>query len=321
MRIDEVVMTGEIIGRLADVMLLLDVDGHILDANPAALLCYGRTADEMDALNMSDIDLPHEPGAIYAHLREAADHGGVLRTLHRRSDGTVFPVEIVSVPVIVQGRTALLSMVRDMTRLQRAEQSLIDSNTQLEEMVREVIVAMGRVVEVRDPYTQGHEMRVGHLAAWIATEMGMPADEVIGVEMAGVVHDIGKLAVPIEILGKPGALTECEMAIVRVHPQAGYDILKDIVLPWPVAESVLQHHERMDGSGYPEGLRGEEIAITARILAVADVVEAMSSHRPYRPALGLDAAMAELAAHPDAFDPTVVGACVALFERGEIVWF
>ena len=179
---------------------------------------------------------------------------------------------------------------------------------------------MGRVVEARDPYTSGHEVRVAQLAILLAQEMGLSKDAIEGIEMAAVVHDIGKIAVPAEILSKPGKLTDVEFALVQCHAAAGYEILKGIHFPWPVAIAVLQHHERMDGSGYPYGIRGDEISISARILSVADVVEAMSSHRPYRPALGVDAAVAELRAHSGKYDADVVDACVKLHDSGRIVW-
>jgi putative nucleotidyltransferase with HDIG domain len=177
---------------------------------------------------------------------------------------------------------------------------------------------MGKVVEVRDPYTEGHEVRVARLAKQIAQEMQLPASDVEAIEMAGLVHDIGKLSVPAEILTKPGRLSEIEFRLIKEHPQAGYEILKDIEFPWPLAEMVLAHHERRDGSGYPRGLRGDEIIEGARVLAVADVVEAMASHRPYRPALGLDAAFAQLKENADKYDPGAVRACIALHESGRI---
>jgi putative nucleotidyltransferase with HDIG domain len=148
--------------------------------------------------------------------------------------------------------------------------------------------------------------------------MGLPEDTLNGISMAGLLHDIGKLRVPAEILTKPGQLSDAEFALIHEHPVQGFEILSHIDFPWPIAEIVYQHHERMDGSGYPRQLSGDEILVPARILAVADVVEAMASHRPYRPALGLDKAMDEITTHPESFDAKVVAACVALYERREI---
>ncbi|HEY5275399.1 MAG TPA: PAS domain S-box protein [Coriobacteriia bacterium] len=214
--------------------------------------------------------------------------------------------------------TRLLGAIQDVTLRHRADKALRQTNESLERMVYDVAEAMGRVIEIRDQYTKGHQERTARLAKAIATEMGLPPYDVAAVEMAAVVHDIGKLSVPAEILSRPMKLSELEMSLVREHPHNGYQILKDIPFPWPVADIVLQHHERMDGSGYPSGLRGDEIIPLARALTVADVVEAMATHRPYRPALGLDAALAELGQCAAKYDPDVVAACVRLSERGEI---
>ena len=194
----------------------------------------------------------------------------------------------------------------------------VQTNESLERMVYDVAEAMGRVIEIRDQYTRGHQERTARVAKAIATEMGLPPYDVAAVEMAAVVHDIGKLSVPAEILSRPMKLSELETSLVREHPHNGYEILKDIPFPWPVADIVLQHQERMDGSGYPSGLRGDEIMPLARVLTVADIVEAMATHRPYRPALGLDAALAELSQCAAKYEPAVVAACVRRSERGEI---
>jgi HD-GYP domain-containing protein (c-di-GMP phosphodiesterase class II) len=179
-----------------------------------------------------------------------------------------------------------------------------------------IIQAMSRTIETRDPYTSGHQRRVADLARSIAHEMGLPEDQVDGLRMAGIVHDLGKIAVPAEILSKPTKLSNIELALIKVHPQTSYDILKDIDFPWPVAEIVFQHHERMDGSGYPRGLKGDEIFLEARILMVADVVEAMASHRPYRPALGIDKALEEISQNKGIlYDPEVVEVCLRLFRN------
>jgi putative nucleotidyltransferase with HDIG domain len=198
------------------------------------------------------------------------------------------------------------------------EERLVASHLQLEGMVRDVVEAMGRIVETRDPYTQGHEQRVAELAKRIAVRMGLAQRDVDAVELAGLLHDIGKLCVPAEILTKPGGLSPSEFNLVKEHSSKGYEILKDIAFPWPIADIVLQHHERMDGSGYPRGSKGEDILVLARILAVADVVEAMASHRPYRAALGLDQALAEIASNSAAYDADVVRACLDLYEDGRI---
>jgi putative nucleotidyltransferase with HDIG domain len=175
---------------------------------------------------------------------------------------------------------------------------------------------MVSAVEMRDPYTAGHQLRVANLACAIATEMGLPQDKIDGIRMAGSIHDIGKLSIPAEILSKPTKLTNIEYSLIKEHPLSGYEMLKDVESPWPLAQVVYQHHERMDGSGYPRNLKGDEIIMEARIMAVADVVEAMASHRPYRAGLGIDTALAEIEKNTGTYyDNTVVDACLRLFRE------
>ncbi len=176
-----------------------------------------------------------------------------------------------------------------------------------------IIEAMGLTVEIRDPYTAGHQRRVAEIAHAIATEIGLSKHKTEGVRIAGLIHDIGKMAVPAEILSKPGKITEHEFGIIKSHSEVGYEILKKIDFPWPIAQIVYQHHERMDGSGYPQGLSGKDILFEARIMAVSDVVEAMASHRPYRPALGIDIALEEIEKNKDGiYDSEVVDACLRI---------
>lgn len=199
--------------------------------------------------------------------------------------------------------------LHDVTERRRGEQRLLKS-------MEGAISAIAAAAELRDPYTAGHERRVADLAAAIAREMGLPEDRVHGIHLAGVVHDIGTIHVPAEILVKPSRLSQLEVAMVRTHCQAGYDVLKNIDFPWPIARIVLQHHELNDGSGYPLGLKGEEILLEARILTIADVVEAMVSHRPYRAAVPIDAALSEIVMNRGTrFDARVVDACLRLFRE------
>ena len=173
-------------------------------------------------------------------------------------------------------------------------------------------------VETRDPYTAGHQSRSADLACAIAMEMGLAQEKTEGIRMAGIIHDIGKLSIPAEILSKPTALTEIEFSLIKVHSQSGYEMLKDVESPWPLAEIVYQHHERINGSGYPRNLKGNEILIESQILAVADVVEAMASHRPYRPTLGIEAALEEITKNKGIlYNIAIADACLKLFrEKG-----
>jgi PAS domain S-box-containing protein len=196
----------------------------------------------------------------------------------------------------------------------RLRRELQQSLSSLGKALEGTVSALASVAEVRDPYTAGHQQRVTRLAVAIATEMGLPQEQIEGIHVAGSLHDVGKLYVPAEILSKPGRLSEVEFNLVKIHSQASYDILKNVEFPWPVAQIVLQHHERLDGSGYPQGLKGEDILLEAKILAVADVVEAMASHRPYRPALGIGQALDEISQKSGIlYDSKVVDACFRLF--------
>jgi putative two-component system response regulator len=207
---------------------------------------------------------------------------------------------------------------QDIARRRKLEKELQHTLAKLKETLSGVIDAMALTVEWRDPYTAGHQRRVTDLSHSIATALSLSEDQVDGVRMAGLIHDLGKIAVPAEILSKPSRLTDIEFSLIKTHPSVGYEILKEIEFPWPVAQIVFQHHERMDASGYPSGLAGEEILLEARILAVADVVEAMASHRPYRPALGIDKALREISKNKDMlYDPEVVDICLALFKNGD----
>lgn len=209
-------------------------------------------------------------------------------------------------------RNHLEERVEERTRLLR------ESEEKLRRNLLDSIMAIAATVEMRDPYTAGHQQRVADLAMAIGGEMGLSDHEIIGLNLAGIVHDVGKIKVPAEILSKPGRLNNLEFSIIQQHPQVGYDILKEIDFPWPIAQIVLQHHERLDGSGYPQGLAGEGILLGARIISVADVIEAMASHRPYRPGLGVDAALSEIESQRGSlFDADVVDAALKLFrEKG-----
>ena len=183
-------------------------------------------------------------------------------------------------------------------------------------MFDKAIGSVAAVVEMRDPYTAGHERRVAVLACAIGRTLGMAPDTLYGLNLAAMVHDLGKVQVPAEILNMPRKLTPVEMSLIRQHAQAGYEVLKEVDFPWPIAEIVRQHHERLDGSGYPQGLGADQILPEARVLMVADIVESMMSHRPYRPSLGLDAALAEIQRESGrTLDPAAVDACVRLFRE------
>jgi len=209
-----------------------------------------------------------------------------------------------------------LKEAQEYRKTEQVKEELKQSYEKAEKILEGVVQAVALTVDIRDPYTASHQRRVGQLSSAIAKEMNLALDQIKEIHIAGVLHDIGKISVPSEILTKPGRLNEMEMNLLKAHPQVGYDILEKIDFPWPLAKIILQHHERMDGSGYPTGLSGKEILLEARILGVADVVEAMSSHRPYRPALGVNKALEEISKNRGIlYDPEVVDACVKLFKE------
>lgn len=201
--------------------------------------------------------------------------------------------------------------------IQKNHNKLATRYRQLERAWDQMIEVLGKIIEARDPYTAGHQRRVSRLAEAIAREMGLERRRIYEIRQSALVHDIGKIEIPGEILSKPGALSSLEMDFVRFHSTAGWRLLKNLDLPWPLAEIVKQHHERMDGKGYPDGLKGNDILLEARVIAVADTMEAMSSHRPYRPALGVGAALDEIwNGAGTKYDPMVVDACIQIFKRG-----
>jgi putative nucleotidyltransferase with HDIG domain len=215
---------------------------------------------------------------------------------------------------LAYGITALHTRIKH----RQAETALQKSVEKLHRTMEETVFAMAKIVETKDPYTAVHQMRVAVLARAIAKEIGFSEDQVNGIYMAALIHDVGKIYVPAEILSKPGRLTEIEFNHIKTHPQVGHDILRTIDFPWPIAEIVRQHHERINGSGYPAGLKGKDILLEARILGVADVVEAMTSRRPYREAPGLKEALIEITQNKGIlYEPKVADTCSKLFNKKE----
>jgi len=248
--------------------------------------------------------LPH---GLHAEIRVGGEARGRLWVYYAEDRPFLIPEEQELLKTI--GKDFGLWLERE-----RAEEELRQSFERLRRTLEGTVNTLVSTIEMRDPYTAGHQRRVSQLACAIAEEMGFPEERTEGLRMAGLIHDIGKISIPAEILSKPGQLNELEWGMIKAHPQVGYDILKTTDFPWPVAKIVLQHHERMDGSGYPQGVAGEEIMLEVRILGVADVVEAMASHRPYRPAHGIDRALKEISQNRGVlYDPQVVDACLKLF--------
>jgi putative two-component system response regulator len=218
--------------------------------------------------------------------------------------------------LVMENRRLYQAAQRELSKRKLAEEALQWSFEKLKRTREDTIQCIARIVEMKDLYTAGHQRRVTQLACAIAKEMDLSKEQIDGILMAGVIHDIGKINIPAEILSKPCPLTETEFNMVKTHPKTGYEIMSEIECPWPIAKIILQHHERMNGSGYPQGISGKNIMLEARILAVADVVEAMSSHRPYRPALSINKALEEISQNKGIlYDPDAVDACLKLFTR------
>ena len=229
------------------------------------------------------------------------------------------PFHTAEVKARVQAHIALEGM-KTQLRSQNVllEQMVEQKTTEIKEMLHASICSMALMVEIRDPYTAGHQQRVAQLACAIAGKMGLSAKMIEGIRIAGLLHDVGKIRIPVSILNRTGKLLDAEMEVIKIHPQISFEILKNIPFPWPCAQMVFQHHERLDGSGYPLGLQGDEILLEARILMIADVTEAESSFRPYRPAQGIEVALAELRQHRGKlYDAVAVDACLELFDSGE----
>ncbi len=234
-------------------------------------------------------------------------------------DGEERIVEANSVSIGKKKEAKEMGIIRDITVRRMAEEELKKSIERLQKTFEDTINALVSALERRDPYTAGHQKRVTNLACAIAKEMGLSKKQTNGLRFAGLIHDVGKIQIPTEILIKPDNLSDIEFVMIKMHPQVGYEIVEAIEFPYPVAQVILQHHERMDGSGYPAGLSGKDILLEARILAVADVVEAMSSHRPYRPALGTDKAMEEISQNKGVlYDPKVVDACLKVSSKNNV---
>ena len=238
-----------------------------------------------------------------------------------RKDGSKVEVGADGATAAYQDRPAIVGLLQDISERKESERQIHEHVAKLESALRATVQVASTMSEMRDPYTSGHERRVSEIAAAIGAELGLEQNRVEGLRAIGLLHDIGKISVPSEILSKPGRLSDLEFELIKLHAQRGYEILKNTEFPWPLAQTVLQHHERLDGSGYPNGIKGDKILLEARILAVADTIEAMSSHRPYRAALGLDKALATVEADRGTkFDPIVVEACLRLCrEKGYVI--
>jgi PAS domain S-box-containing protein/putative nucleotidyltransferase with HDIG domain len=297
-----------------------DAEGTVLFCNNALTKMTGYSADDLTGASIWKIIHPGIPGATGSITDSLAYSGGSPSTFTdsvTTSDGRVINVQVDwnSKPRGRNGPPGFIAVITDFTEKLDTEDRLSQSFHKIRRTLGATVNALATTIERRDPYTAGHQQRVALLACAIARELGMPPDRVEGINIAALVHDIGKIHIPSEILSKPSRLSAIEFEMIKTHSQVGYDILKDIEFDWPIPDMVLQHHEKLDGSGYPGGLSGDEIVYEAKIISVADIVEAMASHRPYRPGLGIEIALGEISKNRGKFyDSDVADACARVFE-------
>ncbi|MGA9049723.1 MAG: HD domain-containing phosphohydrolase [Dehalococcoidia bacterium] len=303
-----------------DLVNVLDADGTVRYASPSSVELLGYPPEEVLGMNLADFmhtdDILVASDALSQLSSNAAGLIVEVRLRHKDGHWVTFSSRGRLLPDIRPGMRVVINSHDISARLQ-AQKDLSESYNKLQTNLSKTIDLLVAITEKRDPYTAGHQKRVTDLACAIAREMGLADSRVSAISMAGTIHDLGKINVPADLLNKPGKLSNMEFAVVKIHPDTAFDIIKVVDFPAPIADIVHQHHERMDGSGYPLGLHGEEILLESRILAVADVVEAMASHRPYRPALGLDKALEEIKGNKGGlYDEDVVNTCLRVFDRG-----
>jgi len=315
-----------------------DLQGNIKFANATGLRVFGRTVDDLKkGFTAFDVVAPEEHEKLKIAMRHvlSGEHRPAMPYMGISKDGARIPVAIQASRVIKDGKiVGIRGVILDITKIQQATDIIQQAKDDLENAVaqrsheleltsdklnrilEETIMALSSAIEKRDPYTAGHQSRVAKLAGAIAAKIELGADQLKGLYMAALVHDIGKIYIPAEILSKPAKLNRIEHEIIKMHPAVGYEILSAIEFPWPIADIVSQHHERIDGSGYPGGLTGDKLLVEAKILSVADVVEAMASHRPYRPSLGVEKALAEIEDNKGIlYDAGISRACLKLFRK------
>ena len=299
---------------------ILDDRDRILNVNRGFARLFGYSTQECIGRPINGLIVPeryHEEAKNLSRavLKNAASQHE--ETVRRRKDGNEVDVSVLGYPIhFNDAQTGIYAIYSDITARKRSEKTINETLHKLRKAMGGIIHVMTSTVEARDPYTAGHQQRVAELARSIAQEMGLSMEEVDGIRIAGSIHDLGKIKIPAEILSNPRRITEVEFNLIKTHPDVAFSILREIEFSRPVAEIVHQHHEKIDGSGYPQGLKNGEILLEAKILTIADVVEAISSHRPYRPALGIKIALNEISDKKNVlYDSRAVEACLRIFER------
>jgi PAS domain S-box-containing protein/putative nucleotidyltransferase with HDIG domain len=305
--------------------ILITQHMKIVFANTAAAENTGYSVQALTALDLKKLIHPDDINMVTDYHSRRLNGKKVPSIYSFRiicRDKTVKWVELNATLIQWEKKPAILNFLTDITARKLLDEERSESFKRTKETLDATVNSIAMIVETRDPYTTGHQLRVSHLARDIAEEMGLTLDQKEFIGTAAIIHDIGKLSIPSEILSKPTKLTALEFELIKTHSQSGYNILKDIKFPWPVATVILQHHERMNGSGYPNKLKGKDILLEARIVALADVVEAISSHRPYRPTLGINFALDEITKNRVIlYDANVVDACLRLFLKKNYTFY
>jgi PAS domain S-box-containing protein len=310
-----------ILKNIEDGYYEVDLNGNFTFFNDSMCRILGYSHEEMIGMNNRQFTDQGNAKKLFQAFNKVYKTGEPTKEFDWqiiRKDGTPICIEVsVSLQNNSSGKPiGFRGIARDITERKQAEETLQGTLASLRKAVGTTIHVLVSAVAARDSYTAGHQLRSADLARAIVSEMGLAQQEIDGIRMTGSIHDIGKLSVPAEILSKSSKLTDLEYSLIKEHAKSGYEMLKDVESPWPIAQTVYQHHERMDGSGYPEHLKGDEIIMDARIMAVADVVEAMASHRPYRAAFGIEAALKEIEKNKGIlYDDAVVDACLRLFRK------
>ncbi len=307
-----------------DGVVIMDDKGRIIAFNPSAEKIFGYRSGEAIGRLVSDMLIPlsqredHKKGL--AHFLKTGKEkiiGRRVEVVAMRADQSVFTAEMEVISVTSEATPVFITYIRDISEQKQVEMERRQYIINIKKTLVQTILAVSRTVEFRDPYTAGHQRRVAHLAVNIAQELKLSEERIEGVCFGALIHDIGKIAVPSEIMSRPGKLLGEDISYLRLHCRKGYEILEPVNFPWPVAEIALQHHEHIDGSGYPQGLRGEELLLESRIVCVADVVDALTAHRPYRPAQPIAEALRYIGSNAGIwYDSHIVAVCLEIFKKG-----